>query len=80
VNIAIDWAALSAIDEKLSTLARPSGGLSEAACAANMLADKTTIEAKSGTRKLSCMLGAFLTGFLASGIANPAYDACINKG
>jgi hypothetical protein len=61
VNIAADRAAVSAIDEKLSTLARPSGGLSETACAANMLTDKTMIETKSGARKLSCMLVRLLS-------------------
>jgi len=56
VNIAADRTAVSAIDEKLSTLARVSGGVSETACAAGMLADKTMIETKSRARKLSCML------------------------
>jgi hypothetical protein len=39
-----DPSAVSVIDEKLSTQARPSGGPSETACAANMLTNKTMIK------------------------------------
>jgi hypothetical protein len=60
VNIAADRAAVSPIDEKLSTLARSRGGASETACATNMSADKITIETTSGSRKLNCMLGCLL--------------------
>jgi len=73
VNIAADRAAVSAIDEKLSTLARLFGGLSETACAANMLTDKTVIETKSETRKLSCMLDCPLVRLARSGVPI-AYD------
>jgi hypothetical protein len=47
VNIAADRAAVSLMDEKLSTLARRSGGLSETAYAANTLAGKTRTATKS---------------------------------
>jgi hypothetical protein len=68
VNIAPERAAASVIDEKLSTLAKSSGGLWETACAVSMLADKTMTETKSGTRALSCMLGCVLKGFIGTGV------------
>src|SRR5262245_33212849 len=60
VNIAAERAAVSPIDEKLSTLARSCGGASETACAASMLADKIAIETKSGRRKSNGIIGCFL--------------------
>jgi hypothetical protein len=73
VNIAADRAAVSAIAEKLSTLARPLGGLLETACAANVLTDKSKIGMESGTRKLSCMLDCPLVRLARSGVPI-AYD------
>jgi hypothetical protein len=61
VNIAADRAAGSLMDEKLSALARRSGGLSDTACAANMVDVKAMIETKAGIHKLSCMLGRLLS-------------------
>jgi hypothetical protein len=47
VNIAADRAAGSPIDEKLSTLARGSDGLSETAYAANTLTGKARTATKN---------------------------------
>jgi hypothetical protein len=63
-------AAASPMDEKLSTLARPPGGVSDTACAANMIDVKAMIEAKAGIHRLSCMLGRLLSLAL-SPLASP---------